>query len=193
VLEARRQALVPGTWRWLEQVHGNGVTTLLPDELCAGRVGDAIVTSAPGEPIAVFAADCAIVGLASSEGVLGAVHAGWRGLLAGVLGRTAAAMRAAGATDIVAVVGPCIGPECYEFGERDLEPLLRRFGPSLRSETSSGRPALDLRAGVHRALEDASVPVASELADCTACGPGWFSWRARRDTGRHALVVARST
>ena len=189
MLEARRRALVPGTWRWLEQVHGDGVVKLLPDEVCAGRKGDAIVTSAPGEPIAVFAADCAVVGLASREGVLGAVHAGWRGLLAGVLGRTAAVMRAAGATELVAVVGPCIGPECYEFSESDLEPLLRRFGPSVGSETSAGRPALDLRAGVHKALEEASVPVASELADCTACDPGWFSWRARKDTGRHALVV----
>jgi polyphenol oxidase len=190
VLQARRQALVAGPWRWLNQVHGDRVVILSPDETCAGPEADALVTTGPGAPLAFFAADCALVGLASPEGVLGAVHAGWRGLLAGVFERTAAAMRAAGASSLVAVVGACIGPECYEFGEDDLELLAARFGPSVRSRSAAGRPALDLRAGVRRALEDLAVPIATEIAECTACGSGWFSWRARRDTGRQALVVA---
>jgi copper oxidase (laccase) domain-containing protein len=132
------------------------------------------------------------VGLASAEGLFGAVHAGWRGLLSGVLERTTEAMRAAGATGLHAVMGACIGPECYEFGERDLAPLEDRYGPSLRSTTTSGGLSLDLRAGVHRALEQAGVSLAAEVRECTACDPGWFSWRARRDTGRHCLVVVSS-
>jgi copper oxidase (laccase) domain-containing protein len=47
-----------------------------------------------------------------------------------------------------------------------------------------------LRAGVYRALEGIGVQVAEDYARCTACDPGWFSWRARKDTGRQALVVA---
>ena len=95
VLDARRRAVVPGAWRWLNQVHGDHVVTLGPSEACQGREGDALVSTAPGAPIAVFAADCALVGLASPEGVLGAAHAGWRGLLAGVLESAVTAMRAA--------------------------------------------------------------------------------------------------
>lgn len=144
----------------------------------------------PGEPLAVFSADCAAVGLASPEGIVAAVHAGWRGLLAGVVEATAAAMASAGASEVFAVLGACIGPECYEFGEADLEPLEARYGPTLASKATSGALALDLRAGVHRALEAAGVAVASDEASCTACDLGYFSWRARRDLGRQALVVA---
>jgi len=192
VLESRRLSVAPGRWRWLNQLHGDLVVALSPNEACTGRGGDALVTSVPGAPVAVFAADCALVGLASPEGLVGAVHAGWRGLLAGVLERTATVMRAAGATELKAVVGACIGPECYEFSASELEPIQARYGPSVRSETAAGRLALDLRAGVHRALEQAAVSIAAEVSECTACDPGWFSWRARSETGRHALLVAGS-
>ncbi len=189
VIEARRQSLAAGRWRWLRQCHGDGVVVLGPEETCEGREADALVTTMPGAPLAVFSADCALIGLASRQGVVGAVHAGWRGLLAGVIERAAAAMASMGATDISAVVGACIGPECYEFGLDDLEPIEARYGPSVSSGTSVGLPALDLRAGVHRALEALEIAVAADCAQCTACDPGWFSWRARKETGRQALVV----
>ena len=190
VLEARRQSLASGRWRWLSQAHGVGVVVVGPEEPCLGRKGDALVTTMPGAPVAVFAADCALVGLASPQGVVGAVHVGWRGLLAGVLEATTTAMASQGATQIVAVLGACIGPECYEFSERELARLEARYGPSVHAKTTTGHPALDLRAGVHRALEALSVSISADNVACTACGPGWFSWRARRDTGRHALVIA---
>jgi copper oxidase (laccase) domain-containing protein len=190
VLDARRELFAPGRWRWVTQEHSDKVVVLGPDERCEGREADALVTTMPGAPVAVFAADCALVGLVSPEGVVGAAHVGWRGLLAGVIESIAAAMRHKGATGIVAVVGACIGPECYEFASSDLVSLEARYGPSVRSTTATGRPALDLRAGVHSALESSSVSVSGELANCTACDPGWFSWRARGDMARHALVVA---
>ncbi len=189
-LAYRRQALAPGRWRFLHQCHGDGVVVLGPDESCEGRDGDALVTKMPGDPIAVFCADCAVIGLASPEGVVGAVHAGWRGLHAGVIEAAIGAMGACGATEISAVIGASIGPECYEFGTGDLALIESRYGPSVVSRSSSGNPALDLRAGVHRALEAGEVKVVSECVSCTACEPGWFSWRARSDTGRQALVVA---
>jgi len=189
VLEARRQSLASGRWRWLHQAHGAGVVVLGPEEPCCGLEGDALVSTLPGAPVAVFSGDCALVGLASPQGVVAAAHVGWRGLLAGVLERTVTAMGSEGATDLVAVVGACIGPECYEFSESDLGPLEARYGPSVRSKTRAGRLALDLRAGVHRALEARSVSISTDHSQCTACDPGWFSWRARNDTGRHALVI----
>jgi copper oxidase (laccase) domain-containing protein len=189
VLEARRQAIAAGDWRTLRQSHGGGVVVLAADEPCCGREGDALVSTMPGAPLAVFAADCALVGLASPQGMVAAVHVGWRSLLAGVLEACATAMGALGATGIEAVVGACIGPECYEFGESDLEGLEARYGTSLRSRNARGALALDLRAGVHRALEAASVRVSAEDGRCSACEPGLFSWRARGELGRHALVV----
>ncbi len=190
VVEARRQSLVTGRWRYLRQCHGDGVVVLDPTEPCEGREADALVSTLPGAPLAVFSADCALIGLASPQGVVGAVHAGWRGLLAGVVEQAAAAMRALGAGEISAVLGACIAPECYEFAETDLEPIAARYGSSVRSRTSQGLPALDLRAGVRRSLEALEVEIVADWARCTACDPGWFSWRARKDKGRQALVVA---
>lgn len=190
LLAVRRSSLVPGRWRWLSQCHGNGVVVLGPTETCEGREADALVSTMPGEPLAVFSADCAVVGLASPQGVVAAVHAGWRGLLAGVVESAVTAMGSLGATDIAAVLGACIGPECYEFGAGELAGIESRYGPTVVAQSASGHLALDLRAGVHRALGSAGVRVASECESCTACEPGWFSWRARKDMGRQALVVA---
>ena len=193
VLARRRNKLAPGRWRFLHQCHGDGVVVLEPEEPCEGREADALVTTMPGEPIAVFCADCAVIGLASRQGVVAAVHAGWRGLLKGVVEAAVDAMRALGATDISAVIGASIGPECYEFGTGELALIESRYGPSVVSHSSSGHTALDLRAGVHRALDTGAVSVVSECKSCTACEPGWFSWRARSDTGRQALVVTSVT
>jgi copper oxidase (laccase) domain-containing protein len=189
--EERRQAAVPGRrWSWTRQVHG--ATVLFLEQ--AGESGDALVASPAHRP-AMFAADCALIGLLSREGIAAAVHAGWRGLLAGVVEATAEKMRAAGAGDLFAVRGPCIGPECYEFGSEDLDRVAGRYGPAVRSETSTGRPALDLAAGIRLACERAGVDVAHEVRSCTACATAsdgsylWFSHRARKEAGRHALVV----
>ncbi len=138
VLKERRRLIAAGPWRFLHQCHGNEVVVVGPEEPCEGREGDALVSSLPGAPLAVFSADCALVGLASPQGVVGAVHAGWRGLLAGVIERAAATMREQGATDIAAVVGACIGPECYEFKAADLAPLVEAYGPSLASVERDG-------------------------------------------------------
>jgi len=81
--------------------------------------GDAVVTRRPGVLCGVLAADCAPVLLADPEaGVVAAVHAGWRGALAGVVERTIEAMEAQGARAgaLIAAIGPCIGPASYEVG-----------------------------------------------------------------------------
>jgi len=188
-LRARRQALVPGHWRWLRQCHGDGVVVLGPHESCEGREADAMVSTVPGEPLAVFAADCALVGLVSPEGVVAAVHVGWRSLLAGVLEHAVEEMTHMGASAVFSVVGACIGAECYEFGEDDLSRLEARYGPCVRGNSAQGRPALDLRLGIAAAMEPLGVESAAQCTQCTACDEGWFSWRARKDTCRQALVV----
>lgn len=89
--------------------------------------GDAVVTSLPGLACGALTADCAPILLADAEArVVGAAHAGWKGALDGVVASTVAAMTAAGARvgDIVAVVGPCIGPLSYEVGSEFVDRFL---------------------------------------------------------------------
>ena len=153
---------------------------------------DAILTTATDLPIAMFGADCALIALVSDEGVIAIVHAGWRGLVQGVVERTVEAMRARGASGIHAYCSPMIHPECYEFSPADLDGLAARLGESVRAKTRWGSAALDLPRGVEDALFRAGVRGLESLGGCTACEGGWFSFRARGDDARHALVVWRS-
>ena len=190
---ARRRAVLDLPWTWLRQVHGDTVVTVESPGEGAGARADAAVTARRGCALAVLTADCAPVALASPEGVIGAAHAGWAGLVAGVLERTVEAMAGLGASEVVAVVGPCIEARCYEFGADELERVAWVVGPAVRARTSEGRPALDLVAGVRAALARAGVRHVDNRAACTACtpGPGYWSWRARRDQQRQAMVVWR--
>ncbi|MBO0731516.1 MAG: polyphenol oxidase family protein, partial [Acidimicrobiaceae bacterium] len=125
-----RVQLVNLPWTVLRQVHGARVVTVASPGEGSGEPADGAVTTCPGAALAVLTADCAPVALASPEGVVGVAHAGWRGLLAGVIEATVEAMRALGARRVDAVLGPCIRPACYAFGAEDLEIVAARLGPS---------------------------------------------------------------
>jgi YfiH family protein len=112
---ARLRAVLPGEPVWLSQVHGAEVVD------AAGVQGvpeaDASFSTRPGVVCAILTADCLPVLFADRSGaVVAAAHAGWRGLARGVLQNTVARMRQAGAGDIVAWLGPAIGPERFEVG-----------------------------------------------------------------------------
>ena len=156
-----------------------------------GEAADAAVSDAPGVALAVLTADCAPVALLSAEGVIGVAHAGWRGLVAGVIEAAVEAMRGLGATEIGAVVGPCIHPECYHFGAADLDAVADRLGPVVRADGPSGGEALDLPAAVRTSLERSGAQVLGEAGICTACSPAYWSWRGGRDRQRQAMVVWR--
>lgn len=163
------------------------------DRLRESEHGDGLVAvpgRSPGGVLAMFSADCALVAVASPEGVTGVAHCGWRGLEEGVVQRLADKMRELGAGRLLAVRSPCIGPECYEFGHAELERISKRYGPSVRATSSGGAEALDLPGAVRAACREAGLAALSEVACCTACTDGWFSWRARRETARFALAVA---
>jgi hypothetical protein len=116
---ARLQALVPGRPAWIAQVHGADVvdaSTVGLDQPV--RTGDASIATRPGLVCAILTADCLPVLFADRAGrVVGAAHAGWRGLAGGVLRQTVASMRAAGADDITAWMGPAIGASAFEVGQ----------------------------------------------------------------------------
>ncbi len=200
-LDGRRRRIVDRPWVWLDQVHGAAVVVVDAHDDVRDLVGapaDAVVTSRTDVALAVHTADCAPVGFLSDNGMIGAAHAGWRGLVEGVLPAAVAAMRRRGAIGVRAVLGPCIGVECYEFGEADLAAVVRALGVEVAGRTTSGALALDMRRGVEVVLEDLGVPIVARDPRCTACGqpssgsgrgPAHFSHRARADAGRQALAV----
>ena len=195
-VEARRWSVettlgVMGT-SWCEQVHGTAVATVTePGRTYAAT--DALVTSLPRAPLAVLAADCVPVVLAGGD-VVAAAHAGWRGLTGGVLQATVEAMRAAGARDVRAVLGPAIGPCCYEVGE-DVAGRIAEVAPTARAWTRDGTPSVDLPSAAQHVLEVAGVTV-ERVGGCTYDDAArFFSYRRDggpgRDTGRHAALVWR--
>jgi YfiH family protein len=120
---ARLQALLPGRPAWIAQVHGIGVVdAALVRPGAPVQTGDASTAVEPGVVCAILTADCLPVLFADLDGkVVGAAHAGWRGLAAGVLGTTVARMREQGAGEITAWLGPAIGPQAFEVGADVLE------------------------------------------------------------------------
>lgn len=191
VVERRRRAVVDLPWTLLRQVHGARVVTVDHPGAASGEPADAAVTQCRGAALAVLTADCAPIALASPEGVFGVAHAGWRGLRAGVVEATVQSMRRMGATRVEAVLGPCIHPCCYTFGEEELLEMESRLGHHLRSKDRQGRPALDLPAGVRGALHSAGATLAGEAGTCTGCADGLWSWRTGRTPRRQATVAWR--
>jgi len=122
---------------------------------------------------------------------MAAVHAGWRGVAAGVVSAAASAMRAAGATRISGALGPCIRVCCYEFGPAELARVEEAVGARVGGTTAAGRPALDLAAAVGAAASRAGVELVFDAGACTACSDRFFSHRARQEKERQALVVWR--
>jgi len=112
---ARLRSLLPGEPRWLHQVHGARVVDA--DRLASVEKADAAVARTPGTVCVVKIADCMPVLLADeAASVVGAAHAGWRGLAGGVLEATVDAMGAP-PSELYAWLGPAIGPQVYEVGE----------------------------------------------------------------------------
>jgi polyphenol oxidase len=169
-------------------VHGDAVVVVSAAGEHAGAPADAAVTATPGCAIAIRTADCAPVVVLGQRSAA-VVHAGWRGLLAGVVGRAVEVQRQLDDGPLRAHLGPCIRPGCYEFDGPELESLAARLGDVVRAETMWGTPALDLPGGVAAALHEAGVDDIDDAAGCTACDQRWFSHRARQDAGRFATVA----
>jgi polyphenol oxidase len=187
--DQRRAAVAPGPWTALRQVHGAAVVEVHTPGQHHGVEADAAVTAVSDAPLAVQTADCAPIALIAEGGAVGVVHAGWRGLADGVVAEAVSRLARLAGGPYRAVLGPCIHAECYEFGDADLETLVDRFGPSVRSVTSAGGSALDLPAAVEVALSELDVPLDASPSACTSCGGNWYSHRARQEVERQVLVA----
>lgn len=179
---------------WLRQVHGATVVNAA-DHLERPAEADASWADQPGVACAVLVADCLPVLLAARNGrAVGAAHAGWRGLAAGVVEaavRAVAHAAGSGEEGIVAWLGPCIGPDAFEVGDDVVDAFGGgpRFTPSRRAD---GSPAW--RANLAGLARDRLRTVG--VAD--AAGEGWctvadrsrfFSYRRDGRTGRMAAAV----
>ncbi len=179
----------PGTWVQPSHVHGTEVLEVAtaPDV----RVeADGSATTTADLPLLALGADCAPIALANDTAV-GAIHAGWRGALEGVVEAGVAAVRELGGGVVRAAIGPCICARHYEFGSDALAPLVARFGESVAGTTDEGSPAFDLPRALHLALSDVGVDEVTDLRCCTFESADHFSYRRDRRTGRQAVIVVK--
>jgi YfiH family protein len=179
----------------MQQVHGTEVAVVdrAPEPGEPPPVADALVTTRAGLGLVVLVADCVPVLMAARRSdVVAVAHAGRRGVAAGVVGATVAAMRDLGARPdrIVAVVGPAVCGACYEV-PAEMADEVAAVVPSARTTTREGTPGLDLRAGVVAQLVAAGVETVETDAWCTVESPELFSHRRDGVTGRFAGVVVR--
>jgi len=183
--EAELRALLPGEPSWLRPVHGTQVVSL--DLPTPGPEGDAAISLTRNRVCAIRVADCMPVLLADeSGGVIGAAHAGWRGLCAGVLENTVAAMGVPG-EKVLAWLGPAIGPKVYEVGEEVRAAFKEKdaFSPA-----RPGHWLLDLYAVARQRLRGCGVERIFGGGYCTYSDPQrFYSYRRDGTSGRMAAFL----
>ena len=199
---ARSTGTDVASWHLMRQVHGAevGVVDASVPPGTELRDVDVLVTALPDRPLVVLAADCVPV-LAAGRWAVAAAHAGWRGVVADVPGAMTEALVGLGEApkDIQVVLGPSIGPCCYEVGPEVLA-AVAAVEPAAVATTRAGRPSVDLRAALRGRLAGLSITRVRDVggersrhggAVCTACDAGWFSHRRDADAGRQAGIVVR--
>lgn len=185
----------PEAWTSGRQIHGTRVARVGSDECGSGAFDpgtaladvDALWTDEPGPALVILTADCLPVLIVDpTRPAVGVVHAGWRGLVAGVVGRTVAAM--GGPENLRAFVGPSIGPCCYEVGPEVAEEARASLGSEVvRGSTNGVR--LDLWRGARAALAAAGVGAVLTSALCTRCEPHRFFSHRAAATGRQGVLA----
>jgi polyphenol oxidase len=198
----------------VRQVHGAGVMLVTaattPDALAAAAA-DAICTNLPGVAVGIFTADCVPVLVGDPvTGAVAAIHAGWRGVVAGVVPAALDVLAdafASRARDLRVALGPSIGPCCFEVGPEVVAafderlPAARTHGAiddvAARTGRPGAKPHIDLKRALLVQLESVGVQRAhiDAGAECTMCDPAGRFYSYRRDntqTGQHlSLIVAR--
>jgi len=193
----RLAAVLPAEPVWLRQVHGVDVHVAIGGGAVGDEpIADAAVTDRPGVVLAVLTADCLPVLFADSRGrAVGAAHAGWRGLAAGVLERTVQAMRALLPDDaqVLAWLGPGIGQAAFEVGDEVREAFLAGdpgSGEAFEPGARPGKWQADLYALARRRLAHAGVHRVDGGGFCTwTDSERFWSYRRRAEGGRMASLV----
>ena len=196
------RSVVPAEPLWLKQIHG--VTVSTPASRNALGNGpfeaDAAVTNIPNEVLAILTADCMPVLFTSKAGdVIGAAHAGWRGLSGGVLENTIDEMIALSpgftTSDISVWMGPAIGPSVFEVGEDVLQAFAQQ-GQDILSKAfipvigTPGKYLADLYLLARDRLRALGIEQITGGEFCTVSSPErFFSYRRDKATGRFASLI----
>jgi YfiH family protein len=165
-------------WAFVRQVHG-GVVRAVDQPGSAGSA-DGLITDQPGLPLAIATADCMPIIIEGDRSVA-ILHAGWRGVVAGIVGAGIEAMKALDDTPRRAAIGPSIGPCCYEVGDE-----VRSAVGDYASRTTSSTPSVDLWSAAAAQLSDLDV-WRSDI--CTYTEPGLRSYRRDATTERQVAVA----
>jgi len=162
--------LEPERLTFNRQVHSQAVHRAQPGR--RGEPGDGLWSDEPGQPMLAMSADCLPIAIARRDGprALAVLHAGWRGLSAGIVGAGVAAL---GEGTKAAMIGPAIGPCCYEVGDE----VATLFEEDLTVDRK-----LDLWSAAERALRRAGVDAVERADVCTRCHPELFF--SHRRSGR---------
>ncbi len=202
----RLEDVVPKPVARLKQVHGAEALTLPPDpadrtpfleaEVDLRPHADALITDRPGATVAVAVADCLPVLIADPHArVVAAVHAGWRGLAAGVIENAVETMASgfgAEPADLVVGIGPAIGPCCFEVGPEVLDAFSERgYGDEARVPSPQDeRPYCNLSAVAAAIFRRIGVPPdnVADAALCTKCNSDWL-WSYRQDGDNASRMV----
>ena len=197
-VRANRKALqqglrLPAEPRWLQQVHGTTVIDAA-EPVATGEVpvADAAQCSQPGAVCAVMTADCLPVLLCDEAGrQVGALHAGWRGLAAGVIEQTIDAMQPPGAA-LLAWLGPAIGPDAYQVGEEVRDVFLRhdKQAEAAFQSCPDGSWKADLYRLARQRLGERGVTAIYGGHECGFTdAERFFSYRRDGVTGRMATLI----
>jgi YfiH family protein len=151
---------------------------------------DALITDRPGLAIAAQGADCAMIGIATTDGWIAAIHCGWQGLVGGVVPATLQALVTAGSdlTGARAHIGPAICADCYPVEADRAQQVAGSVPDAVVS--APGGPAVDVRAGVVEQLREYAIEATNDPR-CTAESPELYSYRRDGVTGRQALAIVR--
>ena len=185
--------VLPGEPQWLKQVHGS--IPIWVDNNVTTPEGDAALSRTCNVVCAILTADCLPVFLCDNAGtVAGIVHAGWRGLVAGVIERTVTEMRGGNAR-IMAYLGPAIGPNFFEVGEKVRYAFIKQdkksalaFAPHY--ENNSKKWFADIFLLARQRLAAIGVTEVYSNEECTFSNPKrFFSYRRDGNTGRMAGLI----
>jgi YfiH family protein len=181
---------LPSAPYWLQQVHGVDVAF---DDGARGHEpqADAAISKISGSVLAVLTADCLPVLFCNSAGTeIAAAHAGWRGLVAGMLEATVKAMDSK-PSDLLAWIGPAAGPKHYEIDETVRAAFLAANAQSINAftETRPGHYLIDLPAIARQRLAMAGVHHVYGGEYCTISDTRFYSHRREQHTGRMATII----
>ena len=183
----------------MQQVHGDNLIEVTDKQMKEAGAADALVTAENGVFLGVLTADCVpLLFIAPKQRLAAAVHAGWRGTLAGIVSKTVddfMSRYGVAAGDLEVALGPSIGVCCYEVNEDVATPLMKKWGalttPSIAMK--DGKPHINLSRLNRDILRAAGVPGTQlfQIGPCTSCAAEeFFSYRRQGgETGRQIGVV----